>query len=82
MLKTSVRKYYISLGKGNINNEDPFVNFIFRGAKIFTFKGFLYHPWIRINGQGFKAVKCPDISGTWLNGDIVRPQKWLYWVFH
>ena len=65
LLRTSVRKYYIGLSKDNIVNANEILihyQLKWRG-KFFTRKANLYHPLIRINQRGFKALKCPTIAG-------------------
>ena len=87
MLSTAVKKYYIGLGKDDIIHNDPFLYERF-GIPSYAIEAQLAVPLIRINQRGFKALKCPTISGgKWVpyiddipvcnegNAPIVKNQK-------
>ena len=66
MLRTAVRKYHIGIGRDDLINDNPIIN-LYRLRRMEKYKmkmGHLVYPIIRINRHGFKAIKCPTISGT------------------
>ena len=56
LMHTSVKKYYIGLGKDDIINNYNLMQS--------NDKASLSYPLIRVNQRGFVVVKCPTVSGT------------------
>ena len=57
--KTAVSKYFIGISSIDIPVMNKYILF----SRGFTSKAYSKYPLIRINRNGFKAVKCPTVSG-------------------